>query len=230
MLGRLAAIAALVITGIHLVADGSHATTIDVVSVSTSSDASLDALAVGDRVTIGIRIREMVSTSWLYFWIHDYDESVFDFESGESVREIGARSCSLDFGCRDGLRGSTYLFESTEGGESIVANPYESTIWLVSSNPLEPGLDGIVGGNDAQIRVTFTATGIGSTALQIDAGVMGPEGYLVGTGGPTPPVNARIVLNVVPEPSPAFLLLAGLSGLAAAGGRAVRSSHTIEAR
>lgn len=230
MLVRLAATAALVVAGNHLVAVGSHATTIDVVSLSTSSGASLGALAVGDRVTIGVRIRDLASASWLYFWIHEYDESVVDFESGESVHEIGARSCSLDFGCRDGLMGSTYLFESTQNSESIVANLYESTMWLVSSNPLEPGLDGIVGGNDAQIRVTFIATGIGSTALQIDAGIMGPEGYLVGTGSPSPPVNAEIALNVVPEPSPAFLTLAGLAGLAAAGGQPARRSRTIEAR
>ena len=86
-------------------------------------------------------------------------------------------------------------------------------------NPLDPGLDGVIGGGDAQIRVTFVATGAGAASLMIGTSYDGDG--VVGAGGRTYDSN-MLALTVIPgyapcpipEPTTSLLLGLGLAALA----------------
>ena len=49
-----------------------------------------------------------------------------------------------------------------------------------SQNPLDPGLDGVLGGGDAQIRVTFRVTGFGVGQLRIGTDYYGDGAVFAG--------------------------------------------------
>lgn len=67
-----------------------------------------------------------------------------------------------------------------------------------TDQPLDPGLDGIVGGGDAQFRLTFVATGAGSASITFGVGYNGDA--TVGPGGALLP-NTNAIVNVTVLPA-----------------------------
>lgn len=69
-------------------APASDAAFFSIVDLSTRSGAPLDQLAVGDTVTIGLRVQDLVEVYGLGASVFGYDESIADFERGEAVASI----------------------------------------------------------------------------------------------------------------------------------------------
>ena len=180
----------------------------------------------GDTLTLGLRIEgdpgEDVYGAGIS--VYGFDNFVVAFREARSVPSIFHAFALPAVGAFDGLENivPTPLSESsgTFGrrvqlfvGNSVVPRNY---------NPLDPGLDGIVGGGDAQIRITFIATGAGVATLSIGAGY--PGDGIFGPGAALLPSNT-IRVEVIPGyapicaiPEPGVAVLAGL-GLAVLAGR-----------
>lgn len=207
----------------------------DIVSTTTSLGNPLDALVVGETVTIGIRISESENVYALSASAWNYDESVLDFVSGRAVPVINYADCfasPVDL-CFPPFLTNTLPSELVENNFAGHGNrvPFISAATLdsTSSNPLDPGLDGVIGGGDAQFRLSFVATGLGSTTVIVGYGYPS-DGESMCCGGSGVETSARtpVPITVVPEPGTALLLGQGLAGLAVS--RRPRSTARSRAR
>ncbi len=165
--------------------------------------------------------------------VYGYNESVVDFVSGSTVPSIFHAVAIPAIGAFNGL-GNTLT--NPLGETSIGASGNRVLIFngvglsSVRYNPLDPGLDGVIGGGDAQIRVTFMATGPGVSSLLIGTGYIG-DGVVVAGGQVIQSNTIQLTLVPgyapscpIPEPNTGLLLGLGLTGLA---GRKQRSTHRI---
>jgi len=91
-----------------------------------------------------------------------------------------------------------------------------------NTNPLDRGLDGEIGGGDAQFRVILMATGLGSTVLRIGTGCFG-DGVIVPRedGDIIQAEELDVAIAVVPEPSAALLVALGLAAFESSRRRSV---------
>ena len=176
----------------------------------------------GEIMTIGIRVRsepgEQVYGIGGSVW--GYSPSVVEFVSGEAVDSVFHAVQTVGIG--PGL-------DNTRAGalsESSCCGPGPAVQFLNavsgqprSENPLDPGLDGILGGGDAQIRVRFRVASFGRIQFQIGTGYQG-DGIVHAGGVVLPGNNAVVDMNLdtgmtltqpVPEPGPALLLGLGLA-------------------
>jgi len=196
-------------------------------TATATSARPLNLLEVGDQVTIDIRISSTGTprVAGVGAAVFGYDGNVLDFVSGNAVASFLHEICIPAAGCFNGLDSqvSGALSEGNNAGA-----PYVQIANAVSTTPrngtgaLDPGLNGVVGGGDAQFRVTFVAAAAGLTTLQIGTNILDAvlgNAIIVEGGGAEDAINAAIVVNVIPEPGTALLMGLGLAGLAAAGRR-----------
>ena len=202
-------------SAIFLAASVAGATTFTVVSTSRP----LNSLNVGDTVTIGIRLSNSLGVFGLGASAYGYNESVIDFTSGSAVASINHAVAIPAVGAFSGLTNVVggALIESSIGASGNRVQIINGVgLAATNTNVLDPGLDGIIGGNDAQVRITFTATGVGVTNIIIGTGYNGDAEVLAG-GLTNQNDNNTLVITVIPEPGTALLMGLGLAGLAAAG-------------
>ena len=152
----------------------------------------------GSTFTIGIRI-EGEPDEGLYGLgasAYGYNESVIDFQSGQAVSSIFHGVVIPDIGAFEGLTnqvGGRPLEESSIGANGNRVQIFNGVgLQPRGYNALDPGLDGVLGGGGAQIRMTFVMVGPGSTVLRIGTGYNG-DGAIYAGGQLRPTVE--ILLN-----------------------------------
>ena len=202
-------------SAIFLAASAASAATV----FNVTADRSTDNLNPGDTVTLSIRLTNGVGVFGLGASAYGYNEQVIDFTTGSTVASINHAVAIPAVGAFSGL---TNTLTNPLGETSIGSSGNRVLIFngvglaATNTNALDPGLNGAVGGNDAQMRITFTAVAPGTTTIIIGTGYNG-DGEVLAGGVTDQSSNTSIAITVVPEPGTALLMGLGLAGLAAAG-------------
>ena len=193
-------------------------------SVSASTDgAGLDALVAGDTVTLDIRIASDGDPAifGLGASVYGYDTGVASFTGGDAVAAYLFDTClapptNVCFNGLDNVEGGALTAEAD--GRIQIGNSASLT-GRVGTGALDSGLDGVVGGGDAQFRLTFVAEGPGTTTFTIGTGANMGDVIVLADGVTEQATNASQTITVVPEPGTALLMGLGLAGLGLAGRR-----------
>lgn len=211
------AVAALLVLG---VAPQAAASVIFDVAVSGTVVNPYDPIP-GDEITLDIRIRSTgTPVLGVGAAVYGYDSGLLEFVSGNAVGSFLHDVCIPATGCFDGLDNQDVgaLSEGSYAGvgDFVQFATAVSTVARTGTGIQDQGLDGVVGGGDAQFRVTFRVIAPG-----------GPVSFLVGTST-NPTLGNVIVLPglvfeqsvtqvwLIPEPNTVWLVgvgLAALSGL-----------------
>ena len=194
------------------------AVTFSVLDTVTSNGSPLNALDVGETVTIRLRIIDSTGLFGLGASAWDYNEAVIDYQvgSGAGVPSINHAVCAVGFGCFNGLA-------------NVLMNPLVETVIGASGNRVlffngvgltatnthvqDPGIDGVVNGGDAQARLVFVAIANGTTQIRLGTGYNGDGAVF--DGGTTTQTDNTTISITVPEPAS---IAAGLAALASVAG------------
>lgn len=193
-------------------------------------------IPVGATVTVGARFADPAATPLIGLGASYYgwDPAVLGYVAGDTVPRLFHQLCPIGGG---GLAGTTNLVPSTPflaqaaAGGPFAGTPRVRTIVAPAApakiaNPNDPGLDGICGNGDAQMRLTFSGLADGETTLTIGTG--DDLGGIVadGSGAILQATNASVVISV-PEPGTRHALLVLITALAAAAMTRSRSARRM---
>jgi len=204
-----------------LVAAASANATVSFIATATTSGGDLNAVQIGDTITLNINIRSTGTPIFgLGAAVEDYRD-IASFQSGNAVAGYLFEIAIPAVGAFNGLDNLSQgaLVENAAGFVQI-ANSAGLT-GRAGTGVSDPGLNGVIGGGDAQFRVTLVATAAGTRLISIggsDDPALGNVAIIAG-GASEAITNAFISVTVVPEPGTALLMGLGLAGLAAAGRR-----------
>ncbi|MEZ4334628.1 MAG: PEP-CTERM sorting domain-containing protein [Myxococcota bacterium] len=197
---------------------------------TTQSDYSV---APGEQITIDIRVANPGGGN--VFGVgaaaFGWDNGVVNYVSGNSV--AGNVLASQCFGapvnvCIGGMNNSASgaraegAVTPVSGRNVQILNAVDVSAHTGEASDQAPGLDGVIGGGDAQFRLVFQAVAPGVTTIEIGTNptdaILGNA--VIGDGGSvSSAANAFVSITVVPEPGTALLMGLGLAGLAVAGRR-----------
>lgn len=174
----------------------------------------------GTRLTIGIRATGDLGLGVFGIGasVAEYDVGLVQFHSGEAVTSLFHAVAIPSIGAFDGLPN----FAAPTLSESSLPGPGPRVEFLSAASltprfaqPLDPGLDGVVGGGDAQFRVRFDVVGSGLFQFRIGSSLHGDG--VIGAGGVVLPFDGAFIgstmedgLYIVQVPEPTGLLLVGL--------------------
>jgi hypothetical protein len=186
-------------------------------SASSGSGNALSALVVGDVVTIDITVR---SDGEAVFGLGGsavgYDSTVAEFTSGTAVALVFATTClPAPTGCLAGLSNttSTPLSESSLNAPGLPEVQFFNGIdvaGVTNTGDIDEGVSGVAG--DPQFQLVFTATGDGSTTLDLGANTSYGDNVIGASGAELARTNAAITLTV-PEPATMASSLAALGSV-----------------
>lgn len=181
-------------------------------------------ICFGEEISIGIRV-EADSGENVYglgLSAYDYNESVVDFVRGSAVPSIFHGVAIPGVGAFNGLSSviTGPLSESSLGARGNRVQLFNGIgLTPLNYNPLDPGLDGVIGGGGTQFRVVFSVMGAGTSLLRIGTGY--PDDGVVYAGNRRDQ-SAGIVIfisseespRIIPEPNSMLFLGFGLAMLA----------------
>ncbi len=192
-----------------------QAVTLQVIGVS---GADPGAMAVGETITIDLRaVADADVVYGLGVSAYGYDEAVVDYVdgSGETVASLFHALAIPPATALAGLNNAigNPLIESILGGNGPRVWLFTGTsLTATNAQPLDPGLDGVVGGGDAQFRVTFQAVAPGVTQIVMGTGYEG-DAVVLSDGAQIQAVTATVAVTVLGPtavPSLQVILLYGL--------------------
>jgi hypothetical protein len=210
----------------------SSASAVIVELAGISSSSGPGPLAIGDLVTIDVRVSNSLGPLIAAgFEAHGYDSSVADFVSGDAtlsyfnstLSKTGEPSGGFDNAASQRAgnpAGSTALGERYIVGFGDLVEIFAgiSLTPITGDGSLDNGLAGNpVSSGDVHARVVFQLLGSGTTTITFDHGWAG--GYALGSDPVFVPyvdgfsIDLYEGLFVVPEPGTALLLSLGLVGL-----------------
>jgi len=192
-----------------------QAVTLQVIGVSGANPA---AMSVGETITIDVRVvADADAVYGLGVSAYGYDEAVVDYVDGSGLavasifHAVAIPPATALIGLDNAI--GNPLLESVIGGN-------DPRVWLftgtslspANAQPLDPGLDGVVGGGDAQFRVTFQAVAPGATQIVFGTGYEG-DAVVLADGVQIQAVSGIVavsVLGTTAVPSLQGILLYGL--------------------
>ena len=226
----LGALAILVLSSV-----ASALTTFNVTTDRMPDESGVIRMALGQLLTIDIRLSGGTGVYGLAASVWGYDESTIDFAGGRAVSSINHAIVVPALGAFEGLRNRAVAGHPSPGqvssgalGETALgANGNRvqffggGGVWATNSNDADPGLDGSAA--DAQFRLVFMFLVLSSNnpVINIGTGYAG-DGEVLANGLIDQSVNVQLRLAETadsPEPGTAILLGAGLALLASVGRR-----------
>lgn len=200
-------------TAIFFAASAASAAVTFTVDTSVASGNALDALVVGDIVTLDITMRsDGLEPVFAIGGAVSGGAGAVNLVSGSTVPSALVSVC-IPGGCFGGLDSSQAV--SLQAAGDIQFFNGVSISGSSQTGAMDPGFDGVVGSPQAQVVLEVLA----STTLTV--GALAAFGdAIVGQGGAfLTSNNATIELAIIPEPGTALLMGLGLAGLAGAGRR-----------
>ena len=217
-------------------ASAANAVVVFTATTSVTGGHPLSAVQLGDTITINIRMSNptAVAIFGVGAGVESWNNSITQFVSGEM--NVGPYFCATaGTGCTLGLSNGLALPSDANTGNFLAApgdvqtvagvGNYVPIVQAISTTGRagngvkDPGLDGVVSGGDAQIRLVFNAAALGDSIITIGTNPNPIIGnVIVLTGGAT--ANAtNAVLNIhVPEPGMAGAGLAAIGSAVALAG------------
>ena len=211
-----------------LSASGAHAFSIDIVELETTG-CTIDPFyshCFGATVEIGLRISNLDGERIEGLEISAQEWSfVALFAGGTRAQTPGgfaqilSPDCLPGLGCVGGLvdTGDPAMTQTFgPGGPRVVlfdgvSDPFAGPL---GDGTQDPGFDGVVGGGDAQLRLSFQIAEPGYQAMTISATGVLPATLDLSRATRQIVLSSEVPAFVVPEPSMALLLGVGLSALA----------------
>jgi hypothetical protein len=190
-------------------------------ATTVGSGNATTALVPGDVVTIDVTLRsDGALTLGIGGAATGYDPAVAAYTSGTASSSFLNGNCFPGFGCfggLDNLAPAPLSQTSVTAGILVQFATGASVTGVSNDGTIDEGVSGVAG--SAQFQLVFTATGPGTTT--IDIGSLASYGNAtIGSGGADlGTTNASVTLTVVPEPGTALLMALGLAGLGFAGRR-----------
>lgn len=166
-----------------------------------------NGLGIGETVTVDVRISSTGSPE--VFGVgaaaFGYDPAVLEFVSGNAVSgylyNLSIPSVG-SFGGLDNLAGGMLALNSSSGSPLIQFSNSASLTGRSGTGAMDPGLNGVIGGGDAQFRMTFRAIAPGSTTISF--GTNGSLGnFIAYANGVTEQANnASLTVSAYLDPPP----------------------------
>jgi hypothetical protein len=214
-----------------------------VATTTTTGNRPLNGLQVGDTITVNVRMTnpEAVAIFGVGAGAQGWDNAITQFVSAELG--LGKYFCTgtNPATCPAGLdNGLAFATDENTGNYLVVPSDVTTVAGIGNYFPIvqaisttgrngngdkDPGLDGVVGGGDAQFRFVFTALANGTSTISFGTDPNPTVGNVVVlTGGVTEQATNAVLNITVPEPGAALAGLGALGFAVAAAGLRRRMS------
>ena len=181
---------------------------------ATASGGDLNAMAVGDTLTLDIKLETSASLELIAIAgsVNNYDASVVSVDTGASTV-----ASQLLFEIIIPTVGSFNGITNLESGvsDTSVQGPGQEDTFLSVLGTAGAGGDGTA--EAAQFQIVYNVIGAGTTTLRVGTFANYADAFSGASDNTV--TNTGVTITVVPEPGTALLMGLGLAGLAAAGRR-----------
>ncbi len=185
----------------------------------TCGSGPCSGFEIGSEFTIGVRIvndggadgiaDDIAAVGASFF---GYSPAIVAFVEGSAVSSILHTSCIGGVGCFGGISNSVGPALSETDSSVRFFNGATITTGHTIDGQQDPGLDGVIGGFDAQFRATFRIVGFGGTTIQIGTNPLTFENVISRESNSAllDVTNGSVGIALVPEPGTLVSIGTGL--------------------